>query len=140
MGSTVGLPRSRLLLFTALAVIVATIAIPTVFRPKQPSNEADAVAFLRKVNTAEATYRASSGHYGTMTMLVESGLVDSGALRANSGYVFSVNVESDGYLATATPQSEDTGRYEYYSRQDGVVHYSHDFAKAPPAQAGNPVF
>jgi hypothetical protein len=132
--------KSRLLLGAALAVILATISIPTVIRPRQPSNEANAVAILRKVNTAEATYLASTGRYGSMTQLVESGLLDSSLLRTNSGYVFSVTVESNDYRATATPESDHTGRYEYYSRPDGVVHFSLNTAKAPPGQAGAPVF
>ena len=135
-----GLPKSRLLLGMALAVIIATITIPTVFRSKKPSNEAAAVAFLRKVNTAEATFVASMGRYGTIMQLVESGLLDSSLLRANSGYVFSVTVESNDYWATATPESDNTGRYEYFSLQDGVVHFSVNTGKAPPGQAGNPVF
>jgi hypothetical protein len=121
-------------------ILIATLAIPTVLRSPKPANEAAAVAYLRKVNTAQATYVASSGQYGTIAQLVTAGLLDPSLLQPNSGYVFSITVEPGKYLATAIPVSDETGRYEYFSAADGVVHFSPNAGKAPAGQAGNPVF
>ena len=123
-----------------LALIAFTIAIPTLFRSVKPANEATAVANLREVIEAEADYLASTGHYGTAMQLVESGLLDSRFLGSTSGYDFSIVVDSGSYGATATPVSDNTGRYEYYSTPEGFARFSLNTSKAPPGQAGNPVY
>jgi len=130
----------RCLFCLSLAVIAATIAIPTVFRSPKPANEAAALEKLGRVNTAEVTYAQSTGGYGSLAQLVETQLLDSSFLRPDRGYVLSISVEPADYKAAAMPVSDDTGRYEYFSSSDDIIRFSLNETKAPPGQAGNPVF
>lgn len=141
IGNT-GQNPAKLVLLPALAVpaILATVAIPSVSRPRPPSNESSAVANLRTINTAEVTYLSSSGgKYGDIPALVRDGLLDSRFNGPVAGYQFTVTVSGLGYTATATSVSSNAGRYGYYSAEDAVVRYSNDPSLAPASQAGRPV-
>ena len=130
---------NALAICVALVVILATIALPTVLRPRQPANEAAAVANLRRVNTAQAAYFASKRTYGQVIDLADFGLLGSRFLGTISEYKFAVRIEASDYVATATPVSPNAGRYEYYSMSDGIVRYSRDSSRAPANQAAIPV-
>ena len=68
---TRGFSLLELLLVVAIILIIATIAIPALLRSKQSADESAAVANLRNVGTAEATYILSSGgNYGTLADLI----------------------------------------------------------------------
>src|SRR5262245_37780480 len=124
----------------SIAIIATTVAIPTVLRSPKPANEAAALEKLRRVNTAEITYVQSVGQYGSLAQLVQTGLLDSLFLQSDRGYVLSITVGSGDYRVTATPVSDDSGRYEYYSAADDIIRFSSNQIKAPLGQAGTPVF
>jgi hypothetical protein len=124
----------------SLAIIATTIAVPTVLRSPKPANEAAALEKLHRVNTAEVTYIQSVGQYGSLAQLVETGLLDRSFLQSDKGYVLSITVGSGDYRVMATPVSDATGRYEYYSASDDIIRFSSNEIKAPLGQAGTPVF
>jgi hypothetical protein len=106
-----------------------------------PGNDSAAVAHLRTISTAEATYRSSSGRYGNLDQLIEAGLIASrftggGAV---SGYKFAITTDGETYTTTAEPANVRSGKYAYYSKTDAIVRYSTNRSLAPPNQAGQVV-
>src|SRR5262245_57238803 len=133
---------TTLVMFPTMAVtlIVATIAIPSLLRSRQAANESAAVANLRAIATAEATYSSKTrGNYASLETLVMQGLLDSRFTSVVAGYEFSIAVSGRTYGATAIPTSPNIGRYGYFVTTDRVVRYSTAPGLAPPALAGEPV-
>lgn len=122
--------------------VVAVIVLMLLFylspRERQQSNDSAAVANLRTINTAEATYLSSSGRYGSIADLIAAGLLDDTFIVIKAGYKYSITLGETGsiYTAEATPASAKTGRYGYYTVPDAVVRYSTDALLAPRKQAG----
>lgn len=136
-----GFSLLELLIVVGIILIVATIAIPSFMRSRQRANENTAVANLRTVSNAQATYIISSGGYfGTMRQLVNGGLLDNRfGTGVVGGYGYSVTTNGFDYTILANPQTQNDGRFGYYLQPDGVVHYSTMTTLAPAGQAGNPV-
>jgi hypothetical protein len=125
---------------TALPLILATIAIPSVLRSRQAANEAAAVARLRTASAAEVVYASTArGSYADMEGLIGAGLIDRSFRSAVNGYQFTITVAGRNYIAMAIPVSANDGRYGYYVTADGVVRYSRTPGLAPPGQSGAPV-
>jgi prepilin-type N-terminal cleavage/methylation domain-containing protein len=138
---TRGFSLLELLIVVAIILIIATVAIPSLLRSRQRSNENAAVANLRTLSNAEATYSLSAGgSYATLPALVAAGMLDerfvSGAV---SGYNFNVRLGRFAYTATAVPVASNSGRYGYYMISDGVIRYSVAATLAPAGQPGQPV-
>jgi len=135
-----GFSLLELLIVVGIILIISTIAIPSLIRSRQLANESAAVADLRQINTAQATYVLwSSGNFGSIAQLVGAGLLDSRFSGALSGYTFNISTSGSDYTATADPVSTSAGRYGYYSTPDDVIRYSTNITEAPSGQAGNPV-
>ena len=141
-----GFSLIELLIVVAIILIIATIAIPSLLRSRQSANESSAVANLRTMNTAEATYLTSSGgNYGAVSDLVNAGLVDSRFNNAVSGYSFTISSSGAMYTATAYPTSANSGRYGYYTQPDVAIRYDAASGAAncipcyPTGQSGKPV-
>jgi hypothetical protein len=139
-----------------IVLVVVTIAIPSnLCRGGGGSNESAAVANLRTINTAEVTYKSSSGgSYGTMADLIEARLLDDTFTGIKAGYNYTITLDgtSSGYTAEASPAlvpkwhawfsgaaPAKTGSYGYYSVPDAVVRYSTNVSLAPAGQSGRSV-
>ena len=123
-----GFSLLELLIVVAIILIIATIAIPSLLRSRQAANETGAVANLRTINTAQVTYMSSNaGGYGSVAQLVTAGLLDERFSTSLSGYTYTATPSGIGlttFVSVAIRQSENTGRFNYYSGPDGVVRYS----------------
>jgi len=154
MKNSKGFSLLELLIVVAIILIIATIAIPSLLRSRQAANESAAVANLRTINTAEVTYLSSSdGKYGTMKDLIDAKLLDDTFTSSKAGYNYSIMLDATAtrYTAEATPASENTGRYGYYSygvpshaaenayELQVLIHYSTNPSLAPARMSGKPV-
>jgi type IV pilus assembly protein PilA len=133
-----GFSLIELLIVVAIIGIIAAIAIPNLLASKRAANEGSAIASVRTITSAEATYQATAGagDYGDLSDLNSAGLVDvglSGSTQADpkSGYYFSatpeVGEESAQYLATASASTPTgltaTGTRNFASDATGVIVY-----------------
>jgi len=134
-------------------LIVAAIAIPNLLRSRMAANEASAVGTLRSVNTAQVTYASIYPQRGYAPDLATLGpdphegggpsadhadIIDSGIGNASctagewctkSGYRFTLKATCiqqmcAQYVVVGTPVSEDTGKRNFCSVEDGVIRYS----------------
>jgi len=122
----------RLVFFVLLFfAIIGVIAIAGVVRSQQPRNEANAIANIERINTAQVKYMMSARKYGSLQDLVSAGLVDSRLLDQTMGYRLQIETQNDNYIVIGTALVP-SGRYDYYSFSDAVVRYSSDSRKAPP--------
>jgi type II secretory pathway pseudopilin PulG len=123
---------------------MAALTIPLLIRSRQAAQESAAIAQLRTINTAEITYLASSGGYGSIPQLISAGLLDDRFATTITGYALEVQASPSSYTATATPTSSNSGRFGYLSFEDAVVRYQMQTSSAcdpcfPTGQAGTPV-
>src|SRR5260370_18811603 len=108
----------ELLIVVAIILIVAAIAIPNLLRSKMAANEASAVASLRSIFTAQATYTSlygvgdalNLGQLGTpvgapaANTCLQAGLLDAVLTGGNkSGYTFPAFVNTTPAIITVLP-------------------------------------
>ena len=137
-----GFSLLELLIVVAIILIIATIAIPSLLRSRQSANETAAVATLRQINTAQATYSSSwPSVYGTIDQLVAAGLLDSSLQATKAGYNYSITLSANSrdYTALAVAVSTVQGRYDYYTVPDYLIRYSTDSTRSPGSLSGSPV-
>lgn len=128
--------------FSAAALgIVAAIAIPSLFRARGAANEAAAIGTLRSLASAQATFQAKHGRFGTMAELADADMI-APELRngvERNGYVFrEVRPTAKTFEFSAAPVGAASGDNSYNIVEDFVVRYSE--SKVPPRRkAGKPI-
>jgi type IV pilus assembly protein PilA len=152
-----GFSLLELLIVVAIILIIATIAVPSLLRSRQATNESAAVGDLRAINSAEITYASSNGqNFSSLANLATAGLVDSRfSAGAGAAVLHGQKYTADGAAITDPTTSAVVGgalpgsygiqtnvsgtaaRYDYESGVDAVVRYN---VKFPSGSAtGTPV-
>jgi type IV pilus assembly protein PilA len=148
-----GFSLIELLIVVAIIGIIAAIAIPNLLASKRAANEGSAVASIRTLTSAEATYQATTGAgaYGTLANLNTAGLVDSAlsnsATTPKSGYKFVATPDSttpnSQYLATASTSVASglaaTGTRNFASDATGMITYAAASTTAMTANTGTAI-
>jgi prepilin-type N-terminal cleavage/methylation domain-containing protein len=137
-----GFSLLELMIVVAIMLVIATIAIPSLFKSRQAANQSSAVADLRNLNTAEMGYWSThKGAFGSIQDLINEGLLDNRYQNVVSGYNIVVDLSPDtlDYTATAIAAAANEGRYDYWTRPDYVIRYSANSNRAPAGLSGEPV-
>ena len=148
-----GFSLIELLIVVAIIGIIAAIAIPNLLASKRAANEGSAVASMRTITSAEATYQSTTGQgaYGDLAGLNGAGLVDSAlsnsATTPKSGYKFvatpDATTPNSQYLATASTSVASglaaTGTRNFATDATGVITYGAASTTAMTANNGTPV-
>ncbi len=152
-----GLVMGSLSVIAFPILIIAAIAIPSLFRSRISANESSAVGSVRTINTAQITYAATYPKVGFTCSLAElngtgptysdksAGLIDSVlASGQKSGYRITLSNCSgnpvETYQVTAEPVTRgQSGQRSFCSDQTGVISFSPTGSGEECLKSGTPL-
>ncbi len=131
-------------------LVMAAIAIPNLMRARNAAHDSSAVASIRTVNTAQATYsatypergfardlaslgpdpngvnKASAAHAGIIDQSLGNSECTAGKWCTKSGFQFTIKAlcvaqQCTEYAALATPVDPNSGTRSFCSTSDGVI-------------------
>ncbi len=112
-----GFSLIELMIVVAIIGIIAAIAVPYLEQARQATKSASAITSLRTINSAQASFRATNGRYGTLAELGTEKLIADPSLGAGekSGYRFDIPVSTAlNYEAVADPTLDPTNAFQHY--------------------------
>ena len=144
-----GFSLIELLIVVAIIGIIAAIAIPNLLASKRAANEGSAVASVRTITSAEATYQSTlgAGSYANLANLKAGGLIDDALANSGStpksGYKFVATPSTGDYLVTATAATYSglaaTGTRDFASDATGMITYQTATGTAMTTNGGTPI-
>lgn len=131
MKSQKGFSLVELLVVVIIIAIIAAIAIPNLLASRRASNESTAIANLRTIHTAQATYAATTSLNGSFapdfaTLSGAPNLLDSswtGAPTKNT-FVFTLTASGTGDKYCVKAKSTDTNARDFGVDSGGTIQQS----------------
>ncbi|HEY0379607.1 MAG TPA: prepilin-type N-terminal cleavage/methylation domain-containing protein [Pyrinomonadaceae bacterium] len=112
-----GFSLIELMIVVAIIGIIAAVAVPYLEQARQATKSASAVTSLRTINSAQASFRATNGRYGSLAELGTDKLIADPSLSAGekSGYTFDIPTSTAlNYEAVADPVLDPSNAYQHY--------------------------
>jgi hypothetical protein len=102
------------------------------------ANETAAMARMRAIAAAEASYQVDSGgEYGTMEQLIEKRFINDPSSGKLTGYRFDIQLKPGGFKIIAVPEKFGvSGTRSFYMDETNVLHAADK--KGAPATATDP--